>query len=209
MNATFFSDTTLFQLVLLPALIVILRISDVTVGTLRIMYVSRGLKGLSAILGFFEVLLWLFAIGQILNNLTNPITYIAFAGGFAAGNYIGILVEERLSLGYQMFRIFLKSDATRLISNMREARFGATLVNAEGMYGPVQVLLTIVPRRQASKLLRLVNDFDKDAFYTVEEIKSIHSNNLSSLKPFAAPLWHPKSLLPWRPSKVSGQTMHQ
>jgi uncharacterized protein YebE (UPF0316 family) len=88
MDPTFF-NAGVFKFVILPLLIFSTRICDVTLDTLRIIYVSRGLKLLAASIGFIEVLIWLFAITQIFKNLTNPIYYVAYAGGFAMGNYVG------------------------------------------------------------------------------------------------------------------------
>ena len=113
MEHILFYHSDAFRYIILPSLICLARICDVTLGTIRIMYVARGMKNLAMVLGFFEVLIWLFAIGQIMQNLTHWINYLAYAGGYAAGNFIGIAIEEKLSVGTLMLKIFSK----RILSN--------------------------------------------------------------------------------------------
>ncbi|HER42916.1 MAG TPA: hypothetical protein ENO08_00460, partial [Candidatus Eisenbacteria bacterium] len=84
-----FIDSELFKWVVLPLLIILARVIDVTIGTIRIVFVSRGHKVIAPILGFFEVLIWLLAIGQIMRNLSNFMCYIAYGTGFALGTYMG------------------------------------------------------------------------------------------------------------------------
>jgi Uncharacterized protein conserved in bacteria len=89
----------------MPVLIFLATICDVGLGTLRVIFVSRGYRALSAGIGFTEVLIWLFAIGQIMRNLENPIYYLANAAGFALGIFTGMLVEEKLSIGINLVQI--------------------------------------------------------------------------------------------------------
>jgi uncharacterized protein YebE (UPF0316 family) len=101
------SGSPVFAWVILPLLIFAARICDVTLGTLRIIFVSRGKKLLAPLLGFFEVSIWLLAISQIMQNLNNPVCFLAYAGGFAMGNFVGILIEDKLAMGILVIRIFL------------------------------------------------------------------------------------------------------
>ena len=94
MDTSFF-DSDLFSYVLMPLLIFLARICDVSIGTLRIIFVSKGKKNIAPILGFFEVLIWITAISKIMQNLDNYINYIAYAAGFATGNLIGMIIEEK------------------------------------------------------------------------------------------------------------------
>src|SRR5665648_86798 len=116
------SDT--FSLFILPALIFIARIMDVSLGTIRIIFVIRGQKLLATLLGFFEIMIWLLAIGQIFQNLTDITYYIAYAGGFAAGNYVGIYLESKLALGTLAVRIITVKDALSLIHISEPTRLG-------------------------------------------------------------------------------------
>ena len=103
-DMTFF-DSHFFTFVVLPALIFIARVCDVTIGTLRIISVSRGYKFLAPVFGFFEVLIWIVVIGKVMQNLGNVFCYIGYAGGFATGNLVGIIIEERLAMGILLIRI--------------------------------------------------------------------------------------------------------
>jgi len=159
-----------FGWVVLPALIFFARIADVSLGTVRVIFVSRGMKYLAPVVGFFEVLIWVVAIGQIMRNLSNPVCYLAYAGGFAAGNYVGIWIAEKLSLGVVMVRVIAKEDVRELVQRLREQEYGVTSVDAEGGRGPVKIVFTIVPRREVQSVVGLIHRFDPGAFVSVEEI---------------------------------------
>jgi uncharacterized protein YebE (UPF0316 family) len=99
METSILSASVLYSWVVLPVLIFCARIIDVSVGTVRVILTSRGYRYAAPALGFIEVLIWLLAIGEIMKNLANPACYVAYAGGFATGNYVGIYINQRLSLG--------------------------------------------------------------------------------------------------------------
>jgi uncharacterized protein YebE (UPF0316 family) len=164
------SNSALFAWVVLPALIFIARVSDVSLGTVRVIFVARGLKYLAPVVGFFEIIIWLLAIGQIMQNLSNPICYIAYAGGFAMGNYVGIWIAEKLSLGVVLIRVITNKDASELLKYLRSAGYGITSVDAQGSAGKVQVVFTIVRRREVAGVVNLIKQFNPKAFYTIEEV---------------------------------------
>ena len=164
------SNSAFFAWFLLPLLIFIARVTDVTLGTVRVIFVARGLKYLAPIVGFFEIIIWLLAIGQIMKNLSNPICYIAYAGGFAMGNYVGIWIAEKLSLGVVLIRVITSKDASELIEYLKTAEYGVTIVEAKGTAGNVQVVFTIVPRREVPSVANLIKQFNPKAFYTIEEV---------------------------------------
>ena len=172
MDATFF-NSEIFKFVVLPLIIFSTRICDVTLDTLRIIYVSRGLKVLAASIGFFEVLIWLFAITQIFKNLTNPLYYVAYAGGFAMGNFIGILIEERMAIGTVVVRIITQKDVLELIDLLKNTGYGITHVDAEGAQGPVKIIFSIVKRRDIDHVLGIIQSNNPQAFYTVEDVRSV------------------------------------
>jgi len=171
MEAAFF-NTDIFKFIVIPLIIFLTRICDVTLDTLRIIYVSRGLKILAASIGFIEVLIWLFAITQIFKNLTNPIYYVAYAGGFAMGNYIGILIEERMAIGTVVIRTITQKDASVLIKWLKTEGYGVTYIDAQGAFGPVKVIFTIVKRRDIEHVLEIIRTSNPLAFYTIEDIRS-------------------------------------
>ena len=168
--ATVSTESPLFVWGILPSLIFLARICDVTLGTVRLIFVSRGFKYLAPLTGFFEVLIWILAIGQIMQNLANPVCYLAYAGGFATGNYVGILVVERLSLGVVLIRVITQKRAESLLDRLRARDYGVTSVDGQGAGGPVQVIFTIVPRREVTGVVELVKAFNPQAFYSIEEV---------------------------------------
>jgi uncharacterized protein YebE (UPF0316 family) len=167
------SESYLFAWVILPILIFLSRIADVSIGTVRVILVSRRLKYLAPVAGFFEVLIWILVIGQIMKHLASPLCYVAYAGGFATGNFIGILIAERLSLGMVLVRVIFPKRANGLIDRLRERRYGVTSIDGQGANGPVQVLFTIVPRRDVYAVVELVKESNPEAFYSIEDVDHV------------------------------------
>ena len=174
MELAVFMDSFWWTWVVLPLLIFFSRILDQSIGTLRVIFVSKGLKKVAPFLGFFEVIIWLLAVTQVLKHLTNPMSYFAYGAGFAMGNYIGILIEEKLSLGNVLVRVVPKKDTTELINHLRDLNFGVTVVDAEGAMGTkVKIVFTITRRKNLYKVISAVEHYNPHAFYTIEEIKTV------------------------------------
>jgi uncharacterized protein YebE (UPF0316 family) len=170
------SDSGAYGLVFLPLLVFCARILDVSIGTLRIIFVARSLKGWAALLGFFESLIWVLAISQVMQNLTNVLTYVAFALGFSAGNYVGVLIEERIALGSLIIRIITRKDAAELIGHLWQAGYGVTSLSARGETGPVQLIFTVCRRRNLQEVITLIKRFNPRAFYTIEDVRFVQEN---------------------------------
>lgn len=171
-NMLLFSSIV-YAWVLLPFLIFLARIADVSIGTVRLIFVSRGFKYLAPVVGFFEVLIWLLAIGQIMKNLSNPVCYIAYAGGFATGNYVGMWLAEKLSLGLVLIRVITKKDAGPLVECLRSENYGVTSIDGHGASGEVRVVFTIVPHRDVQSVVDLIKKFNPQAFYSIEEVRHV------------------------------------
>jgi uncharacterized protein YebE (UPF0316 family) len=191
-NMLLFSSIV-YAWVLLPFLIFLARIADVSIGTVRLIFVSRGFKYLAPLVGFFEVLIWLLAIGQIMKNLSNPVCYIAYAGGFAMGNYVGMYIIEKLSLGLALIRVITKRDAGPLVECLRSENYGVTSIDGHGTSGEVRVVFTIVPHREVQSVVDLIKKFNPQAFYSIEEVRHVEKGvfpvrkywlNLSLLREF-------------------------
>ncbi|MBN1256194.1 MAG: DUF2179 domain-containing protein [Planctomycetes bacterium] len=163
-------DFDLYLWVILPVLIFLARVCDVSLATIRLIFISRGYKYSSAFVGFFEVLIWLLAIGQIMKNLSNPVTYIAFAAGFSTGNFVGIWLTEKMLLGVVLIRIVTRKDATELVDYLQAHDYGVTSLDGQGVSGKVKVIFTIVPRREVEKIVELIKQFNPKAFYSIEEV---------------------------------------
>jgi len=170
MISLFFADSGFYTWFVLPFLIFVARIADVSIGTVRVIFVSRGFKYLAPVVGFIEILIWLLAIGQIMKNLSNPMCYIAYAGGFAMGNYVGICIADKLSLGVVLIRIVSKKDALPLVEQLKKENYGVTSVDGHGASGQVKVVFTIVHRREVNSVIELVKKFNPNAFYSIEEV---------------------------------------
>jgi uncharacterized protein YebE (UPF0316 family) len=163
-------DSVFYTWFMIPFLIFIARILDVSLGTVRVIFVSRGFKYLAPVIGFFEVLIWLLAIGQIMKNLSNPACYLAYAGGFAMGNFVGIYIAEKLSLGVVLIRVVTEKDALPLVESLKAFNYGVTSVDGHGLSGQVRVIFTIIPRREAVNVVELIKKFNPHAFYSIEEV---------------------------------------
>lgn len=171
LNFNFF-NLDIFTWLIIPLLIFVSRILDVTLGTLRIIFLGRGKKFLAPAFGFFEVLIWLIAIRQIMQNLNNPVTYLAYAAGFATGNFIGIYLESKLAIGSLSVRIITQRDATELVAQLRAAGYGVTSLDAEGMSGRVKLIYTVIRRKNLHDVLKTVKCFNPRAFISIQEIQS-------------------------------------
>ena len=163
----------IFAFVVVPLLIFCARICDMSMDTIRVIFMSKGIKYFPAIIGFFEVIIWLVAIGQVMNNMTNVICYIAYGAGFATGTFIGMAIEEKLSLGLTSVRIITKEDPTELMKYLRANDYGVTSINGEGGTGPVKMVFTIIKRKDLNHVVSIIKEYHPKAFYSVEEVKSV------------------------------------
>lgn len=151
------------------------RVIDVSMGTFRIILISRGYVHIAPFLGFFEILVWITALGHVLNNLNGAVSYVAYAGGFATGNYVGMKLEALISIGYQSIRIITSEKITVLPLSLREEGFGITTVAARGMKGEVQLIYTTIAKSKVKKLLEIVETLEPKAFVTIEDVRSFKS----------------------------------
>lgn len=169
--------------VILPIMIFFARICDVTLGTVRIILMSRGKNKLSPLLGFFEVLIWIVVIGQLVQNLQSVTAYLGYAGGFAAGNFIGMWLENRLAFGTYIIRVIISNQSQELIEKIHAAGFGVTSVDGQGAVGPVKLVYTVVKRKQVSEALAIIHGIAPNAFISIEEVRStekgVFTNNFS------------------------------
>jgi len=167
------ASSDLFAWVILPLLIFFFRICDVSLGTIRVIFIAKGLKYIAPVIGFFEVIIWLLAIGQVMNNISNVACYIAYGGGFAAGTLLGMTVEEKLSLGTVVVRVISNEDITGLLLFLRAHSFGVTIAEGEGSKGKVKIILSVIKRQDLDEVVRGIQHHLPGTFYSVEEIKSV------------------------------------
>ena len=173
MENTFF-NSDLFSYGFLPLMIFLARICDVSIGTMRIIFVSKGKKYIAPVLGFFEVLIWITAISKIMQNLDNYVNYIAYAAGFATGNYVGMIIEEKVAMGFQMIRVFTHQNGPGLVQSLNSNGYGATTVEAHGAKEQVHIIYTIVQRTELGHVLGIIEEFNPKAFYTIEDVRTVN-----------------------------------
>jgi uncharacterized protein YebE (UPF0316 family) len=166
-------DPDLFDWIILPAIIFTARLIDVSLGTIRIIFVSRSMRMWAPVIGFFESLIWLFAISQIVLNLNNFMSYLAFAGGFAAGNFMGIYLESKLAVGLLSIRAVTSADATDLINYLRAQKFGVTSVSALGVSGQVRLIISVIKRKDLDEYISIVKRYNPKAFISIEDVRSV------------------------------------
>ncbi len=182
------SDT--FVYVVLPILIFCSRICDVTLGTLRIIFLSKGYKYIAPFLGFFEVLIWVVAISQLLSNMSNWVAYIAYAGGYATGNFVGMLIEERIAIGTLLLRITTPKNGYDLMNLLRSHGFGVTLIVGEGVNGKVSIIQTVTSRKMIKKVESILISYDPNLFYTIEDVRMV-KHGVFPPKPNTLRFWRP------------------
>ncbi len=172
---SFFTDTlgispAVFSYFLLPLLIFLARITDVSINTIRIIYVLGGRRVTATLLGFFESFIWLMAIRQIFEHLDNWICYVAYPAGFALGIFVGMIIEERIAYGKVIVRIITRRDVKELIGYLNTMENRYTHVDAQGPDGHENLVFTVLERERLEELLSKLKEILPSAFYTVEKV---------------------------------------
>ncbi len=150
-----------------------LRIIDMSLDTLRVLLVMRGRKGAAWLLGFCQSSVFVIAITRVLANLNNPLTILGYAAGFATGNVIGILLEERLAVGHIHLSIVSPRRGAALAEALRLAGFAVTEIPARGRDGTVHLLSVSVLRKDLARAEEIVHRTDEEAFVTSEDVRPI------------------------------------
>lgn len=157
---------------LLPILIFFGRICDVTLGTLRIIFVSKGERYKAPLIGFFEVFIWIVIISQIFSRANDMIAYLSYAGGYAAGNYVGILIESKIAFGIVLCRVYSRKNGAELVTMLNGLGYGATMLHGSGSVGEVDIIESVIERKNAKNLAKAILNFDKNAFYVIEDVRT-------------------------------------
>ena len=165
-------DFMIFNNPLLGALSIFsLRVTDMTFDTLRVLFVMRGRKVIVWFLGFMQAAIFVIAITSVLSNLDNPLNIIGYAAGFATGNVIGMIIEEKLAVGFTHIQIISSRRGVILAQNLRDNGFAVTEIPARGKDGMVSMLSLSVRRKQIVTVEKIVNECDEGAFMTIEEVR--------------------------------------
>jgi uncharacterized protein YebE (UPF0316 family) len=170
-----------------PLVIFGLRIVDVSLATVRILLAVRGRKLLVPMIGFVEVTLWLFAAGNAIRHLESGWHILGYTLGFTAGTVVGLWIEEKLAIGIATMHVTTMRPGTGLANGLRALGCGVTEFVGRGRNGPVEVLNTVVTRRQIPLVLREVERWDPDAFITIEEPREVRRGWMFSTPRLRAP----------------------
>lgn len=179
----------IFSYVVLPLLIFFARIADVSLGTIRIIFISKGFKVLAFLVGFFEVLIWLLAINQIWSDFSNPLLLLAYAAGFATGNYVGIYLDEKISIGNSMIRIIVIKNSKKLVNELKKNGYQLTVIDGHSadQNTEVKMILVVVKRKELKNVLKILKKINPNSFFTIEDIRNVRKNRNELLKEKRSP----------------------
>lgn len=163
-------------------LIFVARIVDVSLGTIRTICVVNGRRHVALLLGFFEILVWIFAVSKVIQNLEHPALAVAYALGFATGNYVGITIEKRLAFGEQVVRVFTRKGL-ELAEYLRGLGFRVTQFSGAGRDGPVDLLFIEISRRMAAQAAEMARRFDTECFIVVDDVRFASAAMTSGYQP--------------------------
>lgn len=158
----------MYEPILGALLIMFMRICDVSIGTMRTILVVQGKKYYAGLAGMIEVLIWVFAIRYIFQNLDEVINLFGYAIGFGIGNILGITIEQKIGLGFAQLNIISKTASEKIIEILRKQKYGVTVLPAHGVSGQLSIIVVIVPRKFQKKLIKLIESIDSNAFITVQ-----------------------------------------
>jgi uncharacterized protein YebE (UPF0316 family) len=163
---------------IVPFFIFTARVIDVSMGTARIIFVSKGMKYLASSIGFFEMLIWLFAISHILLNVTNVLNYIAYAAGFAVGTFVGMLIEEMLAMGYLSVIITTHKDPAEMVGKLDLAGYKITVIDTQGGTKDRKMIFVIIKRDKLRNVISTIKEVDSNVFYAIENVRDMHELHL-------------------------------
>ncbi len=187
-----FLDSTAYVWIVLPVMVFFARVTDVTLGTLRIIFISRGKRNLAPMLGFVEVFIWITIVSQIVSHAHNILAYLAYAAGFASGAFVGMYIEGRLAMGTQVVTTIVQGDAVILVDHLHSAGYGVTCVDGQGANGPVKLIYTIVPRRNLEEVFTIIHQTHPRAFLSVQDVRSTQEGIFPLPSPAQTALFFPR-----------------
>ncbi len=147
------------------------RVLDVSMATMRMLLIVKGRRLQAALIGFFEVSVYIVALNRVVNSLDNPLNLLIYALGFAAGNYMGIFLEEKLALGYIAVQVIPSENQEDIIETLRDNGYGVTVVEGMGRNGVKLILTVYAARKELTKILNIVGELDPKAFTAIMDAK--------------------------------------
>lgn len=160
--------------IILPSALLIfgLRTLDIALYTLRLYMITRGRKALAWIFSFIKSTLFVLTIQMVMRDIDDPLVVFGYSAGFATGIVLGMVIEERIAIGYTHFRIISPKRGAELTEHLRGAGYAVTEIASKGKDGMVALLDCNVRRRKSSEVVALVNEIDPEAFITSSTVRS-------------------------------------
>jgi uncharacterized protein YebE (UPF0316 family) len=161
------------QVVWTPVLIFCLRVTDVSMGTIRTLMITRGIRSWATLIGFVEVTIWIVAVSQVITNLDNVWNILGYSGGFAAGTLLGMWLESKMALGHVETHVISTTKGAEVAKKLRAAGYGATELQARGQSGFVCQVDVVTTRKQLAEVIRIVNEVDPTSFVTIDDARQV------------------------------------
>lgn len=157
-------------------IILFAKIIEVSLMTIRTVLITKGERKVAAVIGFIEVILWIYIASNVISDLSgNPLKAIAYAGGFALGNYFGSKLEEKIGIGLSEIKVNVhESDADPLAHELREDGFAVTMIKAHGRCSDRAILSLFVSRKKIDYVIKKVTSIQKTSFITTSDIKPVY-----------------------------------
>jgi uncharacterized protein YebE (UPF0316 family) len=165
-----------FAWVFLPLLIFFARVLDVSLGIIRVIFITKGFRNIAPVIAFFEVLIWIVAISQVMNNFGDFWLVLAYSFGFAAGTYVGIVIEDRLSIGKVRITVVAKKSARDIIGSLKSKGFVVTVVKVEGSGKGARKISLLLDRSKVNSALKLIRAISPNVFYSVDAVRSVRDD---------------------------------
>ncbi len=162
------------EVILWILLIFLARLTDVSMGTMRTILIIRGRRGIASISAFFEIMVWVLGVSRVITQLDNWYYIVAFALGFAAGNYLGSFIEEKIAMGYSFAYVVPRNKQSTLAETLRKHGFGVTVIKGDGLRGTEFVYNVVLRRRDTRRFIKTLETNDKSAFYTIMDVHALH-----------------------------------
>jgi uncharacterized protein YebE (UPF0316 family) len=161
------------------------RVIDVSLSVFRLLMLTRGYAVIAAAIGFFEVSIFVLALGTVITGgLNDPVRLIVYAAGFATGNLIGSIIEDKMAFGFVAIQMFPHvSQCDKLITSLRNSNYGVTRICGEGASGPREILVVCAKRKNRGNILSIMNDVAPETFFNISDIRSIHGGIFPSSRP--------------------------
>ncbi len=173
---------------LLPALIFLARVADVTVATVKLMFVVNNTRKVAAILGFFEAFITIVALSRVMQDASNMVAFVMYAAGFATGTYVGMWIEEKMAYGSVLIRIISKHIPDELLRYLADNQYRYSMVDANDQSGNNQMLFTVCKRSKMGAFLSNLERIDPQALYTIEGVKRVSNEFLPEKKKTSSPV---------------------